>query len=87
MHPLESIRSEIRQRLAEFGAPLGESMAESCLLQDNSYCGRRFSLGGYQAVWFLEENEIKFYAPSGELLIGEARVNSGRQTRALPKAA
>ena len=78
VHHLESIRNEVRQRLADFGAPVGDSMAESCLLQDNSYCGRRFTLGGFQAVWFLEENEVKFYAPSGELLgsdlIGKAAV-------------
>ena len=67
MHPLESIRSEVRQRLAELGAA-GECMAETCLLQDNAYCGRRFSLGGYQAVWFLEENQVKFFGPTGELL-------------------
>jgi hypothetical protein len=71
VHPLESIRSEVRQRLTELGA-IGESVAETCLLQDSAYCGRRFSLGGFQAVWFLEENQLKYFGPSGELLSSDS---------------
>lgn len=80
VQPLELIRSEVRRRLAEFGASGEESMAESCLLQDNAYCGRRFMLDGFQAVWFLEENEVKFYAPGGELLGGESLGAVNRRT-------
>lgn len=74
VHSLEAIRSEVKQRLMALGAN-GESMAETCLLQDNAYCARRFSLDGYQAVWFLEENQLKFFGPHGELLATD-RTNS-----------
>ena len=71
MHSLESIRVEVRSRLLQLGAAQGESLAESCLLQNNAYCGRRFMLGGFQAVWFFEENQVKFFGVEGELLASE----------------
>jgi hypothetical protein len=80
VHPLESIRSEVLLRLTELGAA-GESMAETCLLQDGSYCARRFSLGGFQAVSFLEENQVKFFGPNGELLASDCPVSTRAVSR------
>ena len=55
-------------------APEGEGestngiSAESILIRDGFYCGRRFEMTDYRAVWFLEPDEIKIFAKSGELL-------------------
>jgi hypothetical protein len=68
---LESIRSGIRQRLIDLGAEDLGNPAESCLLQDGAYCGRRFTLGGFQAVWFFEEDQVKFYGARGEMMSSE----------------
>ena len=31
------------------------------------YCGRRFSLADFDIVYFVEEQQIKFYNPAGQL--------------------
>lgn len=38
-----------------------DQFRESLLLRKGCYCGRRFEADGAYAVWFLEENEVKFY--------------------------
>jgi len=43
-------------------------ISENILIRDEMYCGRRFRSGGYQAIWFIEEDEIKFYAQGGAVL-------------------
>ena len=42
--------------------------SETTLIRDGYYCGNRFVLDDYQAVWFVEEDQIKFYGPDGGLL-------------------
>ena len=42
-------------------------LAESILIRDGHYCGRRFESGGMSAVWFIEENQIKFFGKEGAL--------------------
>lgn len=65
---LGEIRSLVRQTLARHGASLERPFGEAMLIHNGYFCGRRFESGGFQAIWFLEENEIKFYDPSGALL-------------------
>ncbi|WP_164101751.1 hypothetical protein [Candidatus Laterigemmans baculatus] len=43
-------------------------MTESILIRGGFYCGRRFHLGGYSAVWFAEEDEIKLFDSQGQLI-------------------
>lgn len=87
MQSLESIRKIVRQRLEELGAPVEEAMSEACLLQDNAYCGRRFVLGDYQAVWFIEENQLKLFGPAGELLESDRLDRQSTMAPAFAKAA
>lgn len=44
-----------------------DSIRETTLIRNGAYCGRRFALMGYSLIWFLEEGQIKFYTPSGQL--------------------
>lgn len=43
-------------------------ISESLLIRDGFFCGRRFDLGSHRAVWFLEENIVKIFRHSGELI-------------------
>lgn len=40
---------------------------ESILIRKGFYCGRRFDACGFEAVWFFEEDQLKFYDPADEL--------------------
>ncbi len=46
-----------------------DSITESILIRDGFFCGRRFSNANLQAVWFVEENELKVYSSDGALLL------------------
>jgi len=65
---LEQIRSLICQVFAEFGSSLGRTPREAVLIRDGYFCGRRFEADGFQAVWFTEEHQIKFYDRAGAVL-------------------
>ena len=63
---VELVRSLIAHAFAEMGA---ESEAgpviETLLVREGIFCGRRFELDGLQAVWFMEEEQVKVYDRSG----------------------
>lgn len=67
---LEKLRDYVRSNLVAMGANL-EAFQETILIRNGQYCGRRFRAGPFEAVWFSDENELKFYAPEG----GVARVD------------
>ena len=60
---LERLRNYVRSTLEELGADTS-CVQETILLRGGQYCGRRFRAGEFLAVWFSDENEVKFYAPS-----------------------
>ena len=41
--------------------------SESILIRDGFYCGRKFRSDRYDAVWFMEEDELKIHAHTGEV--------------------
>ena len=70
--------------------PAAAIVSESILIRDGYYVGRRFNLGSYRAVWFLEEDELKLYHASGELacvLTGEGidQVNGSAEVLSMPE--
>ena len=40
---------------------------ESILIRDEFYCGRRFHTDHYDAVWFIEEDELKIFRADGTM--------------------
>ena len=62
------IRQYIRSTLLALGEPQPPTVVESLLIRDGIYCGHRFRRNAYEAVWFVEENQVKFYGPDGALL-------------------
>lgn len=48
--------------------PIGVPFRESILIRDGFYCGRRFHAPGHEAVWFLEEDQLKIASDDGQTL-------------------
>jgi hypothetical protein len=63
---LESVRHTVRCQFIDLGCDC-DNLEEMILIRDGFYCGRRFRVDGHQAVWFCEENELKFYDCDGHL--------------------
>lgn len=66
--PVEKTRRAISNHLEMLGANNAESLHETMLIHNGLFCGRKFKCDEYEVVWFLEEDEIKFFSPVGELL-------------------
>lgn len=59
---LSSVRNALRQWISERqpdAVDLHQPASEAMLIRDGFFCGRRFRFPNYQAVWFLEEDELK----------------------------
>jgi len=70
--PTASLTADIRRLVVETFADLGLSGgAEPCetiLIRDGIYCGRRFDAENGHAVWFVEEEQLKFFRSNGALV-------------------
>jgi len=66
--PVEKTRRAIAWQLSRLGVRNPDSMHETILIHNGLFCGRKFHCEEYEVVWFLEEDEIKFFSPVGELL-------------------
>lgn len=64
----EVVRQTIRTTLARLGCDVDEALRESILIRQGVYCGRRFECEGGYAVWFIEENQLKYYGSDGALI-------------------
>jgi hypothetical protein len=69
--PHALLTAAVRQRVAQTFSDLGISgegeFRESLLIRGGAYCGRRFDAPRGHAIWFVEEDEIKFYGADGKL--------------------
>lgn len=66
--PVERTRRAIGWQLGKLGVRNPASMHETILIHNGLFCGRKFHCEEYEVVWFLEEDEIKFFSPVGDLL-------------------
>ena len=58
---IDEIRRQVTETFARMEIREPDQFRESILIRKGSYCGRRFEADGAFAVWFLEEDEVKFY--------------------------
>lgn len=65
---IESIRNLVTSTFTALGIDPEHEYRESILICDGAYCGRRFETAEGHAVWFLEEDQLKFYRPDGSVL-------------------
>ena len=70
----ETIRQQVAQAFADMGMAEPREFRETILIRDGNYCGRRFEGSAGHAIWFVEENQLKFYDVEGKLAcVVEAR--------------
>ena len=67
MTPITRIREFVRATLMQMAVGESADMRETLLIREGKYCGHRFAMAKFNAVWFIEEDEIKFYVPDGSL--------------------
>ena len=64
----ETVRRLVQQAFEELGVDCPDQFQETILIRGGNYCGRRFEASTGHAIWFVEENQLKFYSASGELV-------------------
>jgi hypothetical protein len=63
----ERIRLLVQHTLEALHLPTQE-LEETILIRNGFYCGRRYQSSSAHAIWFCEENQLKFYGEQGTLL-------------------
>ena len=66
--PTESfatVRDLVQGEFHHMGAEEKTLLTETILIRDGVYCGRRFHAEGLEAIWFVEEGQIKFFGQDG----------------------
>ncbi len=75
------VRHHLRQRFTSLGADPAAQLHESLLIRGGFYCGRRFQCDGMQAVWFVEEQQLKLFDRDGCLVQTEPAPTPARASR------
>lgn len=78
--PVEKIRAAIAGKLNSFGVEDADAVHETILIRNGLFCGRKFQCSGHEVVWFIEEDELKFFSPCGDLLIATSAIALVRET-------
>jgi hypothetical protein len=65
--PISVVRQKVLAAFREVGAGDGDC-SESILLKGRHFIGRRFCLGGFEAVWMAGEGHISIFDEAGELI-------------------
>lgn len=73
--PVERVRSAIAAHLSRLANQPVASLHETILIRNGLYCGRKFQAAGYEVVWFVEEDEIKFFGPCSNLLTSDSVIS------------
>ena len=63
----QAVRELVRRVIAELSRKVPD-LSEAFLIRDGHYCGYRFWDAELSAVWFTEEEQIKFYNPIGKTI-------------------
>ncbi len=66
--PIERMRAAIACQLEQLGVQDASQLHETLLIRNGLFCGRKFQCEGHMVVWFIEEDEIKFFGPCGDML-------------------
>lgn len=63
----ETVRQLVAETFTELGLADAHEVRETILVRGGAYCGRRFETPDAHAVWFVEENQLKFYCGDGSV--------------------
>ena len=65
--PLSVVRQKVSAAFRELAAGDGEC-AETILIKDRHFVGRRFCLGGFEVVWLAGEVRISIFDEAGQMI-------------------
>ncbi|MBX3421868.1 MAG: hypothetical protein KF752_09975 [Pirellulaceae bacterium] len=65
---VERVRQAVIGKLERLAGRAPDLVHETILIRNGLFCGRRFQWEGYQVIWFLEEDQVKFIGPCGNIL-------------------
>ena len=68
MSPTDQIRQFVKNTFDRLGVTHSTIISETLLIRDGNYCGHQFAADGFHAVWFVEEDQLKFYGSNGQLI-------------------
>ena len=63
----QSVRQMVVQTLKDLGLSGSDDLEETILIRDGIYCGRRFDAHDGHAIWFVEEEQLKFFRADGSV--------------------
>ena len=63
--PTKEVRDHVYQVFLQHGVDKDAPIEEAIVIRDGFYCGRRFECGSLQAIWFVEEDQLKIYDQQG----------------------
>jgi hypothetical protein len=67
-HLLDRVRETVKSAFVAQGLGSVNELCETILIREGFYCGRSFVCDGLRAVWFVEENLLKFFNRDNTLL-------------------
>ena len=59
------VREHVHQVFLQHGVDKDALIEEAILIRDGFYCGRRYECESLQAIWFVEEDQLKIYNEQG----------------------
>ena len=65
--PVSVVRQKVLAVFQELDAGDGDC-TESILIKDRHFVGRRFCLGGFEAIWLAGESHVSIFDEAGELI-------------------
>ena len=82
-HSPQEIRQRIQRRFSKLAGEEQPIQGETLLVRSGEYCGHRYQAESMSAIWFLEEEEVKFYnADGGVLEVVYTNDSAGQERRA-----
>lgn len=64
----QEVRQRVQHSFSELAQQDRQITGETLLVRGGEYCGHRYHTDDMAAVWFLEEDQIKFYNAEGHVL-------------------
>ena len=67
----DQVRETVIATISDLGVGKPDLLVETILLHDGFLVGRRFQFDAVKAIWFFEEEQVKFYGEDGLLKVLE----------------
>jgi hypothetical protein len=84
---VEQVRNLVQQQFEALAVSTASGVEETILIRSGFYCGRRFAVEHAHALWFCEEDQLKFYGADGALIAVLQKVSQRLPAPPTPRTA